>query len=176
MLSNDRFMGGLRWYVVQTKPREEERANHNLKAWRVETFAPKIKSRRVNEFTNQSTFITKPLFPGYIFARFDAATSLHDINATRGIQRVVRFGEVPVPVDDEIIEMIRLRTPQDGFIRVGEEIIPGEEVTIRGGPLSGLVGVLEREMKDSERVMLLLNCVNYQGHFIIERDRLKIAC
>lgn len=171
---NDQI-NGARWYAVQTKPREEERADYNLKAWGIETFAPKIKDRRINEFTNRTTFIDKPLFPGYIFARFDAATSLHDINATRGIQRVVRFGEMPIPVDDHVIDMIRSRTAPDGFVRVGEELLPGRRFTIRGGPLSGLVGVLERELKDSERVMLLINCVNYQGHFMVERDRLRIA-
>lgn len=175
MLSNEKFMGGLCWYVVQTKPREEERADYNLRAWKIETFAPKIKTRRLNGFNNRPAFNVKALFPGYIFARFDASTKFHDINATRGVQRVVRFGDVLVPVDDQVIEMIRMRTAHDGFVHVEEEVLPGSKFTIRDGPLSGLVGVLERKMKDSERVMLLLNCVSYQGHFTIERDRLKLA-
>lgn len=174
MLSNDQFIRGLRWYVVQTKPREEERADYNLQAWKVETFAPKIKARRLNEINQRSTCSSKPLFPGYIFARFDAATSLHDINATRGIQRVVRFGDVLVPVEDQVIDMIRMRT-RDGFVQVGEDISPGTKLTVFDGPLNGLTGVLERKMKDNERVMLLLKSVSYQGHFTIERDRLKIA-
>lgn len=175
MLSNDKYFGGVHWYVVQTKPREEERADDNLKAWKVETFAPKIKTRRVNEFTNRCTFINKPLFPGYIFARFDASTALHDINATRGIQRVVRFGDVLVPVDDQVIDVLRSGITKDGFVEVGTEELTGRKFTMRDGPLSGLVGVLEREMKDNERVMLLLNCVSYQGHFTVDKDRLEIA-
>ena len=175
MLSNDHVFGGLRWYVVQTKPREEERADDNLRAWKVETLAPKIKNRRVNEFSNRCTFITKPLFPGYIFARFDASTLLHNVNSTRGIQRVVRFGDVLVPVDDQVIDMIRSGMTDDGFVEVGTEELAGRKFTIRGGPLSGLAGVLEREMKDKERVMLLLNCVSYQGHFTVEKDRLEVA-
>lgn len=175
MLSNNNVFDGLHWYVVQTKPREEERADDNLKAWKVETLAPKIRARRVNEFTNRSTFITKPLFPGYIFARFDASTSLHDINTTRGIQRVVRFGEVLVPVDDQVIDMIRLRMTDEGFVQVGTEELTGRKFTIREGPLKGLIGVLEREIKDKERVMLLLNCVSYQGHFTVDKDRLSVA-
>jgi transcription elongation factor/antiterminator RfaH len=174
MLSNDKFIRELRWYVVQTKPREEERADYNLQAWKVETFAPKIKTRRLNEFSHRSTSISKSLFPGYIFARFDASTSLHDINATRGVQRVVRFGDALVPVDDQVIDMIRSRT-RDGFVQVGEKILPGTKFTICDGPLNGLSGVLERKMKDNERVMLLLQCVNYQGHFMIDSDRLKMA-
>jgi len=175
MLSTDKLLDGLRWYVVQTKPREEERADYNLQAWKIETFAPRIKTRRVNEFNNRPTYTTKPLFPGYIFARFDASISLHDINATRGIQHVVHFGDTVVPVDDQVIDTIRLRTAPDGFVAVEEEIPTGKEFTICDGPLSGIAGVLERPMKEKERVMLLLNCVSYQGHFSVDKARLKMA-
>lgn len=174
-MKNETISRGLRWYAIQTKPREEERADGNLRAWGVETFAPRIKEGRVNQFSNRLAFVDKPLFPGYIFARFDLNSSLHKINGTRGVQTVVGFGDGPLPVDDQIIDMIRSRTNQGGLVQPREDFEPGGELTIKDGPLKGLVGVLERKMKDTERVMLLLTCVNYQGHFVIERERLKRA-
>ena len=51
------------WYVLHTKPKQEERANCNLVAWGVETLHPKLKTRRHNEFTGVPTYITQPLFP-----------------------------------------------------------------------------------------------------------------
>ncbi|HYJ88179.1 MAG TPA: transcription termination/antitermination NusG family protein [Pyrinomonadaceae bacterium] len=175
MMSNEVKFSGLRWYAIKTKPREEDRADSNLRAWSVETFAPKIKESRLNQFTNRRAFVSKPLFPGYIFARFNLITSLHGINSTRGIQRVVGFGDGPTPVDDQIIDMIRSRTNQEGLVELREDLVPGGELTIKDGPLRGLAGILEREMKDTERVMLLLTCVSYQGHFVIEREHLKLA-
>ena len=56
------------WYVVHTHLKQEGRANNNLKIWGVKTLYPKLRSRRVNEFTGAVTYITKPLFPRYIFA------------------------------------------------------------------------------------------------------------
>lgn len=175
MLSQETESDVCRWYAIRTKPKEESRADSNLRASGIETFSPRMKASRLNHFSNQPTFINKPLFPGYIFARFDLNTSLHQINNTRGIQQVVGFGKGPTPVDDLIIEMIRSRLDREGFIRIGGDFVAGGQLTVKDGPLKGLAGVLERETKDAERVMLLLTCVSYQGHFVIEKERLKPA-
>lgn len=175
MVSNEKNCSGLQWYAVQTKPREEERADSNLRAWGVETCAPKVKESRINQFTNRPSFVSKSLFPGYIFARFDIDAALHQINYTRGVHKVVGFGGVPSPLDDQIINLIAARIGPKGFVLIGEDLVPGNVVTIKDGPLKGLMGVFEREMKDAERVMLLLTCVNYQGRFVVERERLQKA-
>src|SRR5215213_2700382 len=60
-----------RWYVVRTHLKQESRAEFNLKAWNVEVFSPLVKERRVNEFSSVAVAYTAPLFPRYIFARFD---------------------------------------------------------------------------------------------------------
>src|SRR5256885_1737905 len=89
-----------RWYVVHTKPRQEERANNNLRAWGVETLNPKLRTRRYNEFTGAPSTITQPLFPRYIFARFNADKQLAKIWFTRGVHEVVCFGRSPALVDE----------------------------------------------------------------------------
>src|SRR5258705_12699899 len=74
-----------RWYVVHTKYREEERADNNLRSWEVLTFYPQIRARRVNQFSGKITELAKPLFPGYLFARFDASKLLSKVHYTRGV-------------------------------------------------------------------------------------------
>src|SRR5882724_11378863 len=90
---------GAQWYAVYTKAKDEERAENNLMAWGVETFAPKIQERQYNQFTNMPRYVTKPLFPRYIFARFDAATLLREVYYTRGVHSVVSLDYNPVIVD-----------------------------------------------------------------------------
>lgn len=90
-----------------------------------------------------------------------------------GVQSVVSFGGSPSPVDDEIIEFFQIRTDKDGFVRLGEDLKPGDRVMIKGGLLNSLVGVFEREMIGSERVMILLQTINYQGHIIVERNSIR---
>ncbi|HEX8456608.1 MAG TPA: transcription termination/antitermination NusG family protein [Pyrinomonadaceae bacterium] len=161
------------WYVVRTKPKRENDAANNLTAWKVEVFNPKIIERRVNQFTNQPTYLSKPLFPGYIFARFEVDRMLHKICFTRGVSNVVCFGNVPCPINDEVIRLIQSHVDEDGFVKIGTKLKPGDKVSIRSGPFKGLIGVLEREMKDSERLMLLMNTINYQGRIIIGREDLE---
>ena len=163
------------WYVVHTNPKQEERANSNLVAWGVETLHAKLKTRRHNEFTGVPTYITQPLFPRYIFARFNAREQLSKILFTRGVHNVVCFGDSPACVSEEIIDVIRARIDQNGFVKDSNDLKPGDRVVISAGPLRNLIGIFEREVKGSDRIMILLTAIGYQGHLVVERDLIKRA-
>ncbi len=172
-LQTDESAGNNLWYAIHTHPKEEDRATSNLRAWNVETFNPKIRERRFNPFTGTPIYEKKPLFPRYIFARFDAGSLLSKVCFTRGVHRVVRFGDGPVPVEDEIIAFIKARTGEDGLIRLGEQFQPGDDVTVTDGPLRGLNGIFERELKGTDRVTILLRAISYQASIVIEKEHLK---
>ena len=161
------------WYVVRTHPRQEQRTESNLMAWRVETFAPRIKKRRYNQFTSEPVETIKPLFPRYIFARFDLNSLLHKVRYARGVESVISFGERPSPVHDEVITLIQSRIGEDGLVKLGENLKPGDEVMINDGPMKSFVGIFEREMKGDERVMILLNTLNYQARCQIDRSLVR---
>lgn len=161
------------WYAIHTHPKEEDRATSNLRAWNVETFNPKIRERRLNPFTDTPIYEMKCLFPRYIFARFDAGSLLSKVRFTRGVHRVVSFGNGPVPIEEEIIAFIKAQTGEDGLVRLGEKLSRGDEVTIKDGLLSGLSGIFEREIKGTDRVTILLNAINYQASIVIEKEHLK---
>jgi len=158
-----------RWYAVRTHPRQEDRAEFNLRAWQVEIFNPRMREQRYNEFSGKPINLNKPLFPSYIFARFEADKLLHKIWYTRGVQSVLGFGEGPAPIADELIDIIKSKVGVDGFVSIREELKPGDEVIIKNGPLKTLMGVFEREMKSTDRVIILLNAVNYQARVMVER-------
>jgi transcriptional antiterminator RfaH len=164
------------WYVVQTHPKQEDRADSNLKAWKIQTFYPKVRQRRYNEFTGAPTYLTRPLFPRYLFARFKINDLYHKIRFTRGVHSLVSFSGHPTPVDGLIIEIIESSIADDGFVRLGEIFKPGDEVVIKEGPLRAFKGVFERDMQDSERVRILLQTVDYQAHLVIDREQvMKLA-
>ena len=162
------------WYVVHTNPKQEERANSNLIAWGVETVYAKMKTRRHNEFTGVPTYITQPLFPLYLFAKFKRE-QLSKILFTRGVHDVVCFGDGPACVSEEIIDVIRERIDQNGFVKLNNDLKPGDKVVISAGPLKNLIGVFEREVKGSERIMILLTAIGYQGHLEVDRNLIKRA-
>ena len=168
-MNNGHSYGLSHWYAVQTKPREEDRADYNVRAWGVETFAPRIKERRLRSLSNQPGYAIKPLFPRYIFARFNADEQLHKICYTRGVYSVVFCGERPARVDDDTVMMIQSRIGKDGFVTLTEELQPGAPVTIKDGAFRGLNGIFVRELSDSDRVSILLTNLTYQAHITIDR-------
>src|SRR5829696_8276324 len=98
---------GSQWYAIHTKAKDEQRAECNLTALGVETFAPKIQERQYNQFTNVPRNVTKSLFPRYIFARFDASKLLAKVRYTGGVHSIVSIDYNPVPVNEDVIVMIK---------------------------------------------------------------------
>jgi transcriptional antiterminator RfaH len=174
-MSVERWADSREWYVLHTHLKQEERANENLKSWGVETLHAKLRTRRFNEFTGAPTYITQPLFPRYIFAKFNAREQLPKIRFTRGVHNVVCCGESPAPVDQDIIDIIRSRIDENGFVKANDELKPGDKVMISAGPMRNLRGIFEREIKGSDRITILLTAIEYQGRLVVNRDLVKRA-
>ncbi len=163
-------VNNLSWYAIFTNPKQEERANSNLLMWGVETFCPRWKECRRNDFTGAPTYFTRPLFPRYIFARFDAERLLQKVWFTRGVKNVVTFNDSPARIEDGLIDLIKSRVREDGFINIGEDFSQGDKVLIKAGPLKSIMGVFERDLKDSERVTILLSNISFQGRVTVEKS------
>ena len=162
-----------RWYVVKTQPKQEVRAECNLRVWGINTFLPKVSERYTNPFTGVSSNVIRPLFPRYLFAQFEAYQSLRRVCFTRGVHSVINFGNGPTSIDDEIIQMIQLRVGEDGLVKLDDELNEGDPVMISSGPLQHLSGVFQHDIKGTDRVAILLTAINFQGRVIIERDLVK---
>ena len=156
------------WYAIHTYPKQETRAEMNLKAWGVETFLPKIRDCRLNEFTSKPSYFTKPLFPGYLFARFALNNLLHKVRFTRGVHSVVCIGSDPATVDDRVIEIIAAQIDATGFVKIGADLEPGAKVLIREGPFKGLTGIFVRRATATDRVNILLDCIRFQANLEVE--------
>jgi transcriptional antiterminator RfaH len=166
--------GGVCWYVIHTKPKQEAKAQNNLSVWEVETFTPMLKEIRKTRAGGQY-FLAKPLFPQYIFARFDINALLHKVSFTRGVHSVLCYDNEPAPVDDDLIAILRSRVRADGFIHLGEEFKPGDKVLIKEGRFKNFIGIFDRELKESARVRILLTTISFQSHITVERAMVKKA-
>lgn len=164
-----------RWYAIHTHPQQEERAAANLRTLKIETFAPKLKERHFHPYTGKPLFKTQLLFPRYIFARFVCAGMLSKVSFTRGVRAVVHFGNGPVPVQDEIIELIRSRIDEDGCFIRHENFKCGDKVTFSDGIFRNLNGIFEREVKAKNRVILLLETLSYQGRIEVDSELVQKA-
>jgi transcription elongation factor/antiterminator RfaH len=168
-------MSSVNWYSVYTKPRQEDIICKRLLDFEdIEVFNPKIKTKRY--LRGRLREVIEELFPCYIFLMFDLDKYYHMIKYTRGVRRIVgdRSGN-PYNVDIRIIEYIKSKV-KDGYITIEPpEFSPGEKVVIKEGPLEGLVGIFQKNIKASERVMILLNTLEYQAKMEIEKGFLAKA-
>lgn len=162
------------WYVIQTKPQQEARAESNLREWGLETFLPRVKERSGrNAPGGAPSYYVAPLFTRYLFARFRAGELLHKVNFTRGVHSVVAFNGWPASVADEVIELLQSRSDEDGCVRLGEELKKGDVVVISRGPFRNLIGVLEGTSKGRDRVKVLLTAMNRQSPVVIDRQHVR---
>ncbi len=160
---------GFRWYLVKTKPREEERVLGHLRNARYSylfpTFWKTVLFGRKRE--------KRPLFPGYIFAYLRLKRDYHKIRYTRGVLGFVRFGNLPAQVDDNIIESLKARTRDDGTVRmISRPLKEGDRVKIADGPFAGFEAVFVESLNDGERVALLLEGLNSAR---VEINRLYVS-
>ena len=159
----------LSWYVVHTHPRQEDRTSMNLRTWGIETISPKLQFEKYNEFSGKVTHLAKPMFPGYIFSRFNYEQVFHRVRYTRGVHSLVSFNNKPALVDDEIVQLLQSQIGADGFVKTFDQLEPGDQVVIKHGRFQNFCGVFEGGISDSDRVRILLNTVSFQAHIVVDR-------
>ena len=154
------------WYALNTKTRCEAIACASLDRHGVEVFLPMLRERKVLRGECRST--TSPLFPRYLFAKFDVSSQLRAVTYARGVKSIVTFGGDPSMVDESIIQAIRSRAT-DGVIELSEDrFSPGQIVRIQDGPLCGLEAVFEKKLDGTSRAVLLLRAMSFQARVILE--------
>jgi len=154
------------WYAVNTKTRCEAIACASLERHGVEVFLPMLRERKVLRGECRPT--TSPLFPRYLFAKFDVSSQLRAVTYARGVKSIVAFGNGPSMVDESIIHAIRSQAT-DGVIELSENrFSPGQIVRIQDGPLCGLEAVFEKKLNGTSRTVLLLKAMSFQARVILE--------
>src|SRR5262249_21000931 len=109
------------WYAVYTQPQSEQLASEHLARQGFEVFFPRYLKRRSH--ARHVEKVPAPLFPRYLFVSFDAEVAgWRVIRSTRGVIDLVRNGIDPVAVSSEIIEEIRRRSDEHGFVVLAQRL------------------------------------------------------
>jgi transcriptional antiterminator RfaH len=143
-----------RWYLIQTKPRQEARAQEHLQRQSFECYRP-VKQGEKKRGSRAAP--EEELFPGYLFIRMDQThDNWYPIRSTRGVARIVTFGGMPIPVKDQLIEQIRERLlappPKETFQH-------GEAVRITAEGFNDVEAIFLAADGD-ERAVILLNLLH----------------
>lgn len=157
------------WYVIQCKGSESFRAAEHLSNQGYEVFHPVLDVKRKQQ--GKLTTVTEPLFPYYLFIRLDQVVSnWRPIRSTRGVLRLLTFGNTPIAVPDALVETLRAQPHrQEGS---HSYFTAGEKVTITDGPFKDLEAIFTR-CKGEERAIVLLNVLQRPQHVELSVESLE---
>ena len=145
------------WYVVQTKPANEDRVKGNLLNQDIEPFLPLLGTYQYSN--GKVVDRIKPLFPNYLFARMDLGLHYYKVKYTRGVSKILGNGEGPIPISERVITTIRERMGEDSLVKLEDELKDGDVVEVTSGPFKDLRGVFQKKMSGKGRVKILLSLI-----------------
>jgi transcription termination/antitermination protein NusG len=138
------------WFAVWTRARAEKAVHEQLTRKGVEVFLPTI--TRWSRWKDRRKRIDWPLFPGYCFARIDAADTLKILTCT-GVATVVSFDGKPAPIPASEVEAIRTLVTSGMRYDPCPLIKEGSVVEVVHGPLKGVVGRLVKKDRHARLVL-----------------------
>ncbi len=153
------------WYALRVRSNFENVVQTGLRNRDIEEFLPVYE--KTSRWSDRVKKIQRPLFPGYVFGRFNAANRL-PILMIPGVVHVLGNSAGPVPVDEGELQAIR-RTVESGLLVMPWPYLTlGDQVVVEEGALAGLQGILVR-VKDRNRVVVSLTLL--QRSVAVELDR-----
>jgi len=158
-------MSEMPWFVLRVKSRHEKSVASSLQSRSIEGLLPLYVSR--NKWADRYKNVQLPLFPGYVFSRFDIEQR-GAILRTPGVIDMVRFGQVLAPVDPGEMEAL-LRLVNSGLAcEPYGPVEVGERVEIQSGPFFGLTGLV---MEVRKALRLVLSVTLLRRSVLVELDR-----
>jgi len=156
---------GLPWFALQVRSRYEKTVASFLDGKGYEWFLPTYRSRK--RWSDRIKESDQPLFPGYLFCRFDPQVRL-PILKTPGLIAIVGSAKIPIPVDPEEILALRTLVSSGLHRQPWPYLVTGQRVRIEYGALAGLEGIFLHE-KGADRLVLSVTLL--QRSIAAEIDR-----
>jgi transcriptional antiterminator RfaH len=141
------------WYLVHTKPRQEDVALTNLQRQGYECYLPQMRIERIRR--RKAEITTEPMFPRYLFIRLDSSDqgkSWSPIRSTLGVSQLVHFGARAAKVDDALVDLLRQREqamPLDAMFHSGDSVV------VTDGPFGGIEAIYQTADADRRAFILL---------------------
>ncbi|MGH7780807.1 MAG: transcription termination/antitermination protein NusG [Candidatus Binataceae bacterium] len=150
------------WYLVRTKVGKERWVRDQLHPIVAEVFLPMLRARAPR--WGRMAVSVGPLFPCYVFARFDLEARYFEVKYMAGVRGIVCAGTDPLAVPEAIVAEIRHRGGADAIVEIAERpLASGQRVTVVDGPFRGFEAVFDRYLSGADRVAILLSALESNG-------------
>ena len=123
------------WYAILVRYRHETKVLQNLSAKGIEAFIPQRSMRR--QWSDRLKIMQVPLFPGYIFCRFDKRHQFLVLNVP-GVASIAGDNHGPIEVPATEVDSLRRLSEAEVETEQYRYVESGSETVIDEGPLSGM--------------------------------------
>jgi transcription antitermination factor NusG len=161
--------GTPQWFALGVKPRFDKAVARMLESKGFETLLPLYKKR--HRYAARCKVAELPLFPGYVFCRFNVLTRL-PILTTPGVTQILGTGNTPIPLSENEIVSLQTAIKSDLPLQPFPFLQVGQRVRIEEGALAGVVGIVIR-CKQSLRLVLSITLL--QRSVLLEIDQHQIS-
>jgi transcription antitermination factor NusG len=159
------------WYGIRTRSNRERVAAGVLAGKGFECYLPMHRSQR--RWSDRIVSTEAPLFPGYLFCRFNPKKRM-PILTTPGIVQIVGFGSEPAPIPDAEIEAIHTVLNSSPDAEPCSYLRAGHRVRVQNGPLKDVEGILVKE-KSNWRLVVSIEILQRSVWVEVDRDNIEAA-
>jgi transcription antitermination factor NusG len=158
----------LSWFALQIRSQWEGTTAGLLRSKGFETLLPTYATKR--KWSDRFKAADSPLFPGYVFCRFDVHDRL-PVLITPGVISVVGRGKTPTAVDDAEMDSIQAAIQSGIHMEPWPYVEVGEQVRIVGDVMDGMEGILT-SFKGNHRVVISVTLLRRSVALEIDRSRI----
>lgn len=164
----------MHWYCLHTKPQKEEQvASFCAAQLGLETYYPRL--RQYRNIRRKRRLVIGPLFPRYLFCRFDPGTRFRAVRYAPEIVDIVSKGSSPTIVAADLIDGLReWAGDQVDLLNLQPSMRVGDRVEVTNGPMQGLSGTILKESEESVRITILLSFLQDGAQLNVERTDLRL--
>lgn len=142
------------WYLLYCKRGEQQRAKQHLENQGVECYYPEVDVEKI--LRGKKQLKKEPLFPSYIFIRFDyqQGPSFTAVRSTRGVVDFVRQGVHPHQLQEGLV--VSLKEMESYCLQEPYKTLPkkGQRLRVTSGQFAGVEAMYQEP--DGERRSILL--------------------
>jgi transcription antitermination factor NusG len=144
-----------KWYPVYTHSRAEKKAHQALLSKGIESYLPV--RRQLKQWSDRKKWVDEPFIKSYLFVHISEHEQT-EVLMTRGIARFVYFGSKITSMPDRQVDDLKLLMASPVELEITEEnLLPGEKVSIKAGPLKGMKGEIISYRSQKQLVLRLEN-------------------
>ena len=157
----------LPWFALVVRPHHEQTVRDGLTMKGLENFLPQYTAMR--HWSDRSKRLSLPLFPGYVFCRFEPGRPT-PVLRTPGVRSAVSFGKILTSIPESDIQRLRLIVDSGSGVEPWPYIQVGQRMRINAGPLAGLDGILQ-EVRNTWRIVVGVDLLQRSIAVQLERDQ-----